>query len=117
MIKRRGIWTGIGRPQTKSGAIQFGQKIARETLARSFRVKPLSFGIAGKDTGYKPREEFYRPYKIRKGKRIPLKDEFIQTRRSNLLGSAGERREIKAARASSLAINTRKTSKKKRRVW
>ena len=60
-------------------------------------VSPEAFVAAVKE--YKPSSKVFRAYKIQKGKKIPLKDEFIQ-RAKYSLGTRGEVSEIQMAKKS-----------------
>ena len=97
-VKRKGQYKAFGLPMPKGKAIKFGERIAATTLARSFKVVPTKRELTGYDleSEYQP-SKIFRSYKIQKGKRIPLQDEWIQRRKFSL-AAMGERREIKAAR-------------------
>ena len=95
-IKRRGQWKTMGGIYSKGEATAKGEKIARQTLARSFKLVPTA-GMVAAVKEYKPSSKVFRAYKIQKGKKIPLKDEFIQ-RSKYSLGTRGEVSEIQMAK-------------------
>lgn len=97
-IKRHGKNILIGQPTTKGRALFAGENIARTTLARTFGVFPTKRTTEREDITYTP-SQMFRGYSLRKGKRIPLIDTYIQKRKFSL-SSMGERLEIKAARRS-----------------
>jgi hypothetical protein len=98
LIKRQGKYKALIGLYPKAKAIRTGEIAARTTLARSFKVVPTNRFIEYQgEEAYQPGEMVFRPYKIRKGMKIPLEDEWIQ-RAKYSLASFGERKEIKAAR-------------------
>lgn len=97
MIKRFGKYKPIGEYK-RGEALRRGEKITRETLAASFKLEPTKKLIKGKTKPYKV-SDIFRPYKIRKGKKIPLLDEFIQ-KRGTRLGTRTEVGAIQRARKS-----------------
>lgn len=97
-VKRYGKYKEIPGLFARGEAIRKGEEITLKTLARSFKIAATKGYI--KNIGleeYQPQPLKFRTYKIRKGKRIPLKEEWIQKAKYSL-GSMGERREIQAAR-------------------
>ena len=85
LVKRKGVYKAVGRVLPKAEAIKFGEGIATRTLAASFRVTPTKVPvIAAKIKDYKPSPLRFRGYKIKKGKKIPLDDEWIQKRKFRL---------------------------------
>ena len=100
LVKRRGKWFELGGISPRAKAIQKGQEYSLKTLGRSFKIVPTKKQLAVPKPykEYKPSIKF-RSYKIKKKKKIPLKDEWIQ-RVKYALSTFGEKREIKAARKS-----------------
>lgn len=100
-VKRRGLWKTISPVVKRKEAIWFGAKRARETLAAAFKIGKVAKPITVKryPTLARPSPEVFRPYKIVKGERIPLKNHFIQ-RREFRLAAPTEVKEIQAARRS-----------------
>ena len=100
-VKRKGKWFTLGSPTTKSQAIRTGERFTRQTLGASFKViekgetNNLDMG------GYTPNQNVFRGYKISRGQRIPLKDEWIQKRKTRL-GTKSEVSEIQFARKNSI---------------
>ena len=95
LVKRYGKYKPIGE-FTRGRALQTGERITRETLGATFKLEPTSKLLSQQDISYKV-SPLFRTYKIKKGKRVPLLDEFIQ-KRGTRLSSRGELLEIKRAR-------------------
>jgi hypothetical protein len=104
--KQRGYFTFIKRfgkfikqpgIRGKGKALMFGEKIAKSTLAATFKVKPSKQFIYGSGYSYKPSSNIFRATRIKKGRRIPLKDTFIQ-KRGKRLSYEGEIAEIQLAK-------------------
>jgi hypothetical protein len=91
LIKRFGKYKPI-KITTRGRALKLGEEITRKTLAASFKVVPTKKLITQKDIDYSVGKEF-RQFKIKKGKRIPLLDEFIQ-KKGTRLGTKSEVSEI-----------------------
>jgi len=71
---------------TKAEALIRGSDITLKNLARSFKIIPTgkSKEVFGVDELIMPEPLKFRGYKIRKGRKIPLQDEFIQRSMANL---------------------------------
>jgi len=72
----------------KGEAIKKGERIVRETLAASWKIKETKQRIKARslaESQYIPSPRVFRKYKIIKGKRILLEDEWIQRRRKRLI--------------------------------
>jgi len=81
MLKRKGRYNPIGFPSARGKAIKAGETAALATLARSFKIIPTrkqTTELTLVPENYAPSSKLFRGYKIRKGKIIPLKDEWIQ---------------------------------------
>ena len=92
-VRRYGKWKLVSSKLTRARAIRFGEKKATKTLAASFKIQKRGTLIGKRsEARYKPSPAF-RGYKIVKGKRVPLSDEFIQ-KRGKRLAASGEVREI-----------------------
>lgn len=95
-VKSNGRFLALGRPTTRGRAIRAGESFVSKTLSRRFKILPTRFETDLMDIKYQP-SRAYREYKISRGRRIPLNDEWIQRARFSL-SSAGEKLSIKAAR-------------------
>jgi hypothetical protein len=105
LIKRKGkfeeVATGVGRGR----ALDIGAGLTAKGLAATFKIVPVK-GKARltRRTGEFTRfREAFRAFKIKKGKKIPLIDEFIQKRGKRLITKA-ERRAIQRARMKASII-------------
>ena len=99
LVKEKGKYKavkGFGE-LTRGKAIQLGEKITRSTLKASFKVQPLGKLIKAREEYYRPSEQVYRSYKVKKGMKQPLVDEWIQKRKYRL-GTSGELGEIQTAK-------------------
>lgn len=99
-IKRRGEWIGLAGILPRAKAIRKGEREARRTLAATFKVEEAKkfLEVSKRRRDYRP-SPMFREFKIRKGKRIPLKDIWIQKAKYRL-GTPTEVREIQRARKS-----------------
>jgi len=97
-VKRKGKWVKVKEEALpKAKALELGAKVARTTLAASFKVLSTRKLVKPSIMTFTPSPTVFRSYKIRKGKRIPLADEFIQ-RRGKRLGTREEVFAIQRAR-------------------
>jgi len=110
LIKRQGKYFEIKTGVTKEKAIKLGEKLARFTLAASFKLKPTGKFISGIEKEYKPSPEVFRAYKILKGKKIPLELEWIQKSKYRL-SSFGEVKEIQKAKKSAFFASKKSRSR------
>ena len=95
-LKSKGKFKTVGLGLPRGKALMLGSDKALNTLARSFKI--VESGLTSEpDINFGVDPFKFRGYKIRKGQRIGLLDQFIQRQSSNLK-SYGERREIKLAR-------------------
>lgn len=62
----------------KGKALKGANAYAIKTLRATFGVEPTRMRATGKDVNFKPSSNLFRSYRIKKGKRIPLKDTYIQ---------------------------------------
>ena len=109
----------------KSMALRKGEMIARGTAKASFKVIETK-GMARAASPYTPSSLVFRPYAVKKGKIVMLKDTYIQ-KRGMRISSAGEVSEISrlGAKASAKARAERKsagikvkyTKTKGRKLW
>lgn len=97
LIKRYGRYTPLKGLREKGLALEYGELVAKKTLAASFKVVKADKLINAKATTYKP-DRLFRGYRIKEGKKLKLNDEFIQ-RLGKRLSSRYEVRAIQAARA------------------
>ena len=72
-----------------------GLNVARSSLAASVRVVPTGRFVDVPDVGVSLRG--FRSYRVERGRKVPLRDEFVQVRGARL-SSPGERREISRTR-------------------
>lgn len=92
LIKRFGKYKPIAElPRGK--ALQLGSEITKKTLAASFKIEPTGRTTKIKDIEFKLNPKIFRTYKIRKGRKVPLVNEFIQ-KRGTRLSSKSEVSEI-----------------------
>jgi hypothetical protein len=99
-VKRQGIFKELKGIYAKSEAIKLGEKRATSTLAATFRIKQTSVRVRKVDKSqYTPSPVEFRSYKIAKGKKVELKDTWIQ-KRGKRLGRKSEVREIKISKKS-----------------
>jgi hypothetical protein len=109
LVKRRGKFFQFGRVTTRGEAIRKGERYVRATLGATFKIIPRGHVYrVGRD--YKPSPKVFREYKIRRGRKIPLEETWIQ-KAKHRLSSPSEVREIQFARKS------RKTKRKRRFSW
>ncbi|GAH38363.1 unnamed protein product, partial [marine sediment metagenome] len=99
-VKRFGEFKAIDGVRPKGRAIQAGERITRETLARTFRVTPTKQYVKAPEIPFVPSPKVFRRYKVRRGVKVPLQQEWIQRAKFSL-GTRGEVLEIKAARRKS----------------
>jgi len=95
-LRRRGkyIPVAIGLPRER--ALKFGSEKALGTLGRTFKIKAMGETFQ-EDIAFKPREDIFRTFKVRKGIKQPLVDTYIQ-RASKSLSTRAERGLIREAR-------------------
>lgn len=95
-VKRRGKDIPIATGLPRGRALRLGQRVTSETLGARFRIEETDFKTRLKDVAFNLGKEF-RAFRIQKGKKIPLQDEFIERRRFRL-SLPSEVREIQRAR-------------------
>lgn len=96
-VKRRGKYSPLDKILPRGRAILLGRRVTESTLGASFKIKEAgTTQLPDVPASFSPR---FRTYKIRKGKRIPLKDTFIQKRKFRL-SSKSEVSEIMSAKKS-----------------
>lgn len=108
MVKRGGKWVKLSGIYPKAEAIKKGAKHVLETLAATFKIVPTKKIVkAIQPSETKPSPLHFREYQIVKGKKVPLKDIWIQkagwkieapTAKGARLGRRSEVEEILAAR-------------------
>lgn len=109
-IKRKGEKIILGRGLSRESALNLGAYKTKTTLGATFGISPTGgpitreFGI----NTFRTKQKEFRPYKIVKGKKIMLENEFIQ-RRAYRLGTTSERKAIQQARkATNKPLDRRK---------
>jgi hypothetical protein len=78
---------------TRGQALRRGQEFTLKNLRATFGIEQGRKLIKGNGLDFKVRQDLFRGYRIRKGKRIALQDTFIQ-RRGKRLVTSGEVREL-----------------------
>jgi len=97
-VKRFGKYQQLGKEILPRGrALRKGAEYARRTLGATFRIIPTKEFTSMADIAFRPSPEIFRTYKIKKGKKIFLTDEYIQFAHKRL-SMAGEVREIQEAK-------------------
>lgn len=89
--KIKGKQVKIGSAYTKEAGLDFGAEFLKSKLAATFSLRPSkSVAKISKTTGaFTKYSSEFRTYKIKKGKKIPLEDTFIQ-KRGTRLGTRSE---------------------------
>lgn len=119
LIKRKGKFLKVSPSVSREAALDIGAGVAARTLGATFKIipsgeKPLDIKPTGE---FQRLREMFRDYKIRKGLKVALQDEFIQ-KRGTRLGRKEEVEEIlKAKRSRAISIMKAKANKKKRKVF
>ena len=93
LVKIKGKWKIVGRPMAREAAIKRGEFVTVRKAAATFRIVPAKEFIPRHNPNYAPSPAVFRPYKIVKGVRVPLKDMWIQ-RRAKRIMTPEEVREI-----------------------
>jgi hypothetical protein len=95
-IKRKGKMIALGGPAGRAETLRRGEAEAMRTAGATFMIKPVKGTfVLGEEKQYQP-SNIFRSYAIRKGKRVPLQDTFIQRRGQRII-SFGEKSEISYA--------------------
>ena len=100
-VKRGGKFRQRGKLMTRGEAKRRGARIARDTLAASFKIRATEKFVKRRNVPFTPSPETFRTYKIKGQQRIPLEDEWIQ-RRGKRLRARTEVGEIQRARQQSI---------------
>lgn len=77
LVKRRGEWKPVAKALPKGRALQRGAFEAKRTLAATFKIEEAGF-TKQRDISFRPSPKIFRPYIIRKGKKIKTPYQFIQ---------------------------------------
>lgn len=99
LVKRFGKFFQLPGQRSKGEALRFGEQAVNKSLAATFKVKRTGKTILGRPTSYKPSSGIYRAFQVRKGRKIPLRDTFIQ-KRGQRLNFIPERLALQRARQS-----------------
>lgn len=94
---KKGKRVYLGGVRTKGEAIRRGEEFTLSNLRATFGVKKTAVKITGTERTYQPSSKYFRSYRISKGKKVPLKDIFIQ-KKGQRLAFKPEIREIQLAR-------------------
>ena len=122
LVRRKGEWLLLEKGLPKGLALKAGEEYSLKTLGASFKVEAIGTTDL-LDIDYRPKEDLFRSFKIVKGKRVPLKDTFIQRRGKRLI-TGSERKGIQLAKkvkagskklAKSLGLKFNKTKKRRLR--
>jgi hypothetical protein len=87
----------IGPIVPRGKALSIAERRAKETLRATFGAEKTGLKIREKDINFKPEKKFFRSFRIKQGKKIPLKDTFIQ-KLGKRLSFRGEVQELQAFR-------------------
>jgi len=94
-----GKWIKLsGKPMSRTAALSRASRAADQTLSAQFRIKKAKGKITGNgDNYFGITKNKYRPYKIRKGKKVELVNHFVE-KRGKRLDTRGEKKGIKLAK-------------------
>jgi len=106
-------------PLTRGGALSLGAKATEESLARTFKIRPTTSPARytkGSGNYWERVSKQFRPYRISKGKRVPLTETFIE-KTSFAISTPGEKKGLSLARwfSNRRKIKRRKKSGKKKK--
>lgn len=96
-VKLKGKEVFLPGIRTKGEAERYGERYTLSNLRATFGVKPTGYKVNQPQTNYNVRQDLFRNYKIKGGKKISLQDTYIQ-RRGKRLYSRGEISELQTAR-------------------
>lgn len=115
-IKRFGKFGKIADDLPKNRAIRFGALVTDRNLGATYKIKKDPKGkVRIKDIKqFKPNTKIFRDFKISKGKKVPLKNTWIEKRGSRL-NTRTELLEIKQARRQSGTRKKKKQTRKKKK--
>jgi len=107
-VKRKGKRVFLAGRFPRGEAIRIGERKARQTLRATFGIKEVGrIRVKRRVPEQRPSPEIFRTYRIVKGKRVPLKDVWIQ-KAPYRLSARGEVKEI---------LQTKKRKGGKRNRW
>lgn len=66
--------------RSKGGALKYGSEYTKGTLRATFGIKPSKL-IYGREEKFSPSSKIFRSYRIKKGRKVPLENMFIQKTR------------------------------------
>jgi len=94
-----GKWITLSKqPMTRSAALSRGARAADQTLSAQFRVKKAKGKVSPvNDSYFGVTKNKYRPYRIKKGQKIELVNQFIEKRGSRI-DTPGEKKGLKLAK-------------------
>ncbi len=105
----------IGKPALKQEAIKLGAEfVGKLSLAATFQVLPTGKTIVGKELPFVPSPLEFRPYKIVKGIKVPLRDVWIERRARRLEVRGREVQLIQMAKGMGFGAKRTKRVKKQR---
>ena len=117
-----GKWIKLSsKPMSRSAALSRASKATDQTLSAQFKiVKAKGEIVSGNDNYFNQTQNKYRPYKIRKGQKVGLVNQFVEKRGSRI-DSSGEKRGLKLAQYVKsqgwLSSTKKKGVKKKKSQW
>lgn len=103
---KKGRWLRLSKkPLTKSDALARGAYAIDNTVANTFKIKKLKKKFLPRRLGriqnpfhFRMNLGKFRGYRIRKGKRVPMKDTWIERKGIARIDSAGEKRGLRLAK-------------------
>jgi len=108
LVKRRGKFIAVSKvPLEKGKALYLGKKTAEKTLAARFKIVKKGKARPSALPSIKEVGKKFRGYRIIKGRKVPLKDEFIQKAKYRL-STKSEVREIQEAKRASIFGKSKK---------
>lgn len=114
-LKQRGVWTQISKKVlSKKDAVALGGFATDNTLSRQFRIKQSNKKITSDFKGLFASKKF-RDYTIKKGKKVPMKDQFIE-KVKYALDMPKEKQTIQQFRKSAMFKRKFMPKKKKKKV-
>lgn len=77
-VTKKGKRIYLGPALPKGLALRKAEEAAKKSLRATFGAQPTRIRVRGEDIAFTPNKKLFRGYRIKAGKRIPLKDTFIQ---------------------------------------
>lgn len=80
LVKRKGKFRKVGKPKPYSLAVKRGVDVTGKSLAATFKVKRSTKKVSPVNLSFTPNPRVYRNYKVVRGRRVALKDTWIEKR-------------------------------------